>query len=189
MFNLLHRTIITSRAIALVLLLLATAACLACNLESEIEPAARSGSDEERRERASDTKVPFGLTNNALTAKIAPTLNAAIRTNTPDPDHKKPFGLPTERPAVATTTIANPTQTASAENLAGNKISIGDSQLALVPNNATGVGIIDMNSPFLLSLLALYDTEGHEAELAFHLEVFKELFDSDTITFATFEKR
>ena len=127
------------------------------------------------------------MANDILIAKIAPTPNAVSRPTVAEPDHKKPFGLPAERPIVATTTMPNPTQTASDVELAGNKNDIDSSQLALVPNNATGVGIIDMNSPFLLSLLALYDTEGHEAELAFHLEVFKELFDSDTITFATFE--
>ncbi len=185
MFNLLPRTIIISRAITLVLFLLVTATCLACAKETQIERAGRSGNYEERRERASDAKAPFGLANDIPTVKIASTPDAFRQASVTEPTPKRPFGLATER---STASIKlPPTAVPSVAEMADVGHSLDNSPLALVPDNATDVGTIDMNSPFLPSLIALYDGEVPEAELAFRLKVFEELFDIDTITFASLD--
>ena len=183
MVSLLQRTIIASKATALVFFLLVIVACLACAAEVEIERAGRSGSDEERRERASDTKAPFGLTNDIPASKIAPIPDAVSRTSATESTPKRPFGLATERSAAdkkpTTTTAPSVVQPANFEH------SLENSLLALVPDNATAVGTIDMNSPFLPGLVAMSGVDAPESELAFYLKVFEELFDIDTITFAT----
>ena len=139
----------------------------------------------ERRERASDAKAPFVWQMTFPHPKLSQLLTPTAEQTQLNPLLKDllDWQLKEARPAIKPT----PTTVSSVVEPADSEHSFDNSLFALVPDNATAVGTIDMNSPFLPSIVSMSGVNAPESELAFHLKVFEELFDIDTIAFATLD--